>query len=228
MPRKPRFHLADVPVHVVQRGNNRDPIFFNDSDHQTYLTWLKEAAQRYLCDIHAYVLMTNHVHILATPKENESISRMMQYLGRKYVPYINRAYGRSGTLWEGRYRDSLVQDEKYLLTCMRYIELNPVRANMVRTASAYHWSSYTCNASGRKNELITPHRIYVALGKDELSRRFAYREIFDHYMEEETITEIRSAWQTGTPLGNERFKQKVEKTLKKKVGFSQRGRPKLE
>jgi len=228
MPRKPRFYVIGVPVHVVQRGNNRDPIFFDDSDYRAYLSWLKEAAERYQCEIHAYVLMTNHVHILATPKEKESISRMMQYVGRRYVPYINHTYGRSGTLWEGRYKGSLVQDEIYLLTCMRYIELNPVRANMVKTAAAYRWSSYSCNASGRKDDLITAHRLYLGLGKDDPSRRIAYKALFRHHMEEETVGAIRSAWQTGTPLGNERFKGKVEKTLRMKVGYAKRGRPRVE
>lgn len=225
MPRKPRFYVPGLPVHVVQRGNNRNQIFFKDADYMAYLDWLKEAAERYPCDIHAYVLMSNHVHILTTPKDQDAISRMMQYVGRRYVPYINHAHGRSGTLWEGRYKASLVQDDTYLLTCMRYIELNPVRANMVKTASAYRWSSYACNASGRKNELITPHKTYLALGKDDVSRRNAYKGLFRHLVEEETVKDIRAAWQTGTPLGNNRFKDKVEKTLKMKVGYAKRGRP---
>ena len=144
------------------------------------------------------------------------------------MPYINHTYGRSGTLWEGRYKGSLVQDEIYLLTCMRYIELNPVRGNMVKTAAAYRWSSYSCNASGRKDDLITPHRLYLGLGKDDPSRRIAYKALFRHHMEEDTIGEIRSAWRTGTPLGNDRFKEKIEKTLRMKVGYAKRGRPRVE
>ncbi|MCG6969628.1 MAG: transposase [Gammaproteobacteria bacterium] len=228
MPRKPRFYLPGVPVHVVQRGNNRGLIFFAEGDYPHYLDCLKEAADRYACKIHAYVLMSNHVHILASPENRDSISRMMQYVGRRYVPYINHTYERSGTLWEGRYKGSLVQDDRYLLACMRYIELNPVRAKMVKTAAAYRWSSYAANASGRSNPVITPHSVYLALGKDAQSRRAVYKAMFRSALDSQTMESIRSAWQTGTPLGNERFKQKIEKTLKMKVGYARRGRPRKE
>ncbi len=146
MPRKPRFFLPDVPAHIVQRGHSREPVFFEDTDYRAYLDWLGEAAERYECAIHAYVLMTNHAHILATPRDKHGISRMMQYIGRRYVPYINTTYGTSGSIWEGRYKASLINDEQYLLTCMRYIELNPVRANMARSPGHYRWSSYRANA----------------------------------------------------------------------------------
>jgi putative transposase len=172
--------------------------------------------------------MTNHVHILATPTEKDAVSRMMQYVGRRYVPYVNHTYNRSGTLWEGRYKGSLVQEENYFFACMRYIELNPIRAGMVKTAAAYRWSSYGSNASGRKSELVTPHQLYLALGADDQSRRRAYKALFQQRMTEETMGEIRAAWQTGTPLGNDRFKSKIEKTLKMKVGYAKRGRPKGE
>ena len=228
MPRKPRFYVPGVPVHVVQRGNNREKIFFDAADYPVYLNYLQEAAERYACKIHAYVLMTNHVHILVSPKEADAISRMMQYVGRRYVPYINRTYNRSGTLWEGRYKGSLVQDDFYLLACMRYIELNPVRAKITKTAAAYPWSSYPANASGRKSQIITPHSVYLALAKDESGRRAAYKKLFKQGVDVETLQDIRSAWQTGTPLGNDRFKQKIEKTLKLKVGYAKRGRPKKE
>ena len=157
MPRKPRFFLADIPAHIVQRGHSREPVFFEDSDYRAYLTWLGEAAQRYRCAIHAYVLMTNHVHLLATPRDKQGIPRMMQYVGRRYVPYINHSYATSGSIWEGRYKASLIQDEPYLLTCMRYIELNPVRAKMARSPGQYRWSSYRTNAQGIEDKRITPH-----------------------------------------------------------------------
>lgn len=225
MPRKPRYYLPGVPVHIVQRGNNRDPIFFEGNDYSTYLRWLQEAAERYKGEIHAYVLMTNHVHILATPKTQDAISLMMQYVGRHYVPYINYTYGRTGTLWEGRYKGSLVQDEHYLLSCMRYIELNPVRANMVKHPRQYKWSSYQTNAYGKDNLLITPHGSYMDLGRSYAVRQQAYRALFKAHMDEEVINAIRSAWQTGTPLGNDRFREKIERALKTKVGYSKRGRP---
>ncbi len=149
MPRKPRFFLPDIPVHVVQRGHSREPVFFEDSDYRAYLDWLAEAATRYECAIHAYVLMTNHVHILVTPREREGVSRMMQYVGRRYVPYVNYTYGTSGSIWEGRYKASLVHDDQYLLTCMRYIELNPVRANMTSTPGQYRFSSLPGECAGQ-------------------------------------------------------------------------------
>jgi putative transposase len=146
MPRKPRFFLPGVSAHVVQRGNNRQAVFYDDADYLTYLDWLEEGAKRYGCVIHAYVMMTNHVHLLATPQEKESISRLLQHVGRRYVPYINHTYGRSGTLWEGRFKASIVHASEYLLACYRYIELNPVRAGMVKTPRGYRWSSYRANA----------------------------------------------------------------------------------
>ena len=158
MPRKPRFFLPDVPVHVVQRGNNRQAVFFDDSDYRAYLSWIREGCERYGCEIHAYVLMTNHVHLLATPQATNSISRMLQYVGRRYVPYINHTYGRTGTLWEGRFKASLIHAEGYLLTCYRYIELNPVRAQMVEAPELYRWSSFRANALGGFERVVRPMR----------------------------------------------------------------------
>lgn len=225
MPRKPRFHLPDVPVHVIQRGNNRQAIFFAPEDYAAYREWLKEAGERYGCRIHAYVLMTNHVHLLLTPEDSEAISRTMQYVGRRYVPYVNREYARSGTLWEGRYKASLIDAEDYLLSCMRYIELNPLRAGMVKSPSAYRHSSYRANALGRADPLIDPHPVYLSLGRSAKRRREAYRALFHQSLEPKLLDDIRAGWQTGTPLGNDRFRQQIEKTLKTKVGYAKRGRP---
>ena len=225
MPRKPRFCLADVPVHIVQRGHSREPVFFEDNDYHAYLGWLAEAADRYACAIHAYVLMTNHIHILATPKDAQGISQLMQYLGRRYVPYINHTYGTSGSIWEGRYKASLIHDEQYLLTCMRYIELNPVRASMTSTPSHYRWSSYRANAQGKEDKLLTAHPLYISLGKTQASRLEAYKALFRAHLDEEDLKDIRAAWQTGTPLGNEYFKEKIERKLNSKVGQTRRGRP---
>lgn len=228
MPRKPRFYLPDLPVHAVQRGHSRDAVFYEDADYQAYLGWLREGAERYCCAIHAYVLMTNHVHVLATPSDSQGISRMMQYVGRRYVPYINYHYGTSGSLWEGRYKASLVQEENYLLTCMRYIELNPVRANMINHPREYRWSSYRTNGEGRDDPVITPHEIYLALGKSVIQRKEVYRALFKAHIDSDDIKQIRAAWQTGTPLGNDYFKEKVEAKLKTKVGQPRRGRPSKE
>lgn len=225
MPRKPRFYLPGVPVHAVQRGHSRQPVFYEEDDYRAYLGWLREAAARYRCAIHAYVLMTNHVHLLVTPSDVESLSRMMQYVGRRYVPYINYHYGTSGTLWEGRYKASLVQEEGYLLTCMRYIELNPVRAGMVAHPRDYRWSSYRGNGEGREDPLITLHHLYLSLGRTSTLRKEAYRALFKAHIDENEVKNIRAAWQTGTPLGNDYFKAQVEAKLKMKVGQPRRGRP---
>ena len=225
MPRKPRFFLPDLPAHIVQRGHSREPVFFEKEDYRAYLNWLKEASERYECAIHAYVLMTNHIHILATPKARNSISMLMQYIGRHYVPYINYTYGTSGSIWEGRYKSNIIHDEAYLLTCMRYIELNPVRAAMVKNPGAYQWSSYQANALGKDDELVTPHPLYQALGRNKSQRLAAYKALFKAHIDNEELGVIRASWQTGTPLGNDYFKQKVEDKLKCKVGQARRGRP---
>jgi len=149
MPRKPRFYLPGIPAHVIQRGNSRQAVFFSDEDYTAYLDWLKEGAEKHGCAIHAYVLMTNHVHLLMTPQTREAISKTIQFVGRHYVTYINHVYGRSGTLWEGRHKGCLISSEEYLFSCMRYIEMNPVRAGMVETPAEYPWSSYRWNATGR-------------------------------------------------------------------------------
>jgi len=225
MPRKPRFFLPDVPVHIVQRGHSRDPVFFEDGDYQAYLGWLEEAAERYHCDVHAYVLMTNHIHILVTPREKQSISRMMQYVGRRYVPYINFTYGTSGSLWEGRFKASLISDEQYLLTCMRYIELNPVRADMVKSPGYYRWSSYRHNAQDKGDMMVTEHPLYTSMGRTRAARCNNYKSLFKAHIDDGQLKSIRAAWQTGTPLGNELFQEKIERKLKTKIGQARRGRP---
>ncbi len=225
MPRKPRFYLPGIPAHIVQRGNCRQATFFDDDDYVAYLNWLHEGAQQHDCAIHAYVLMTNHVHLLATPQNTESISRLIQHVGRHYVTYVNHAYGKSGTLWEGRHKGCLISSDDYLLACMRYIELNPVRAGMVVSPGDYRWSSYRINATGGERGVITPHPLYLALGQSPKERAYAYRELFRNVLEPDEVHNIRTTVQAGTPLGNERFKQQIEQTLHRKVGHSRRGRP---
>ena len=163
MLRRPRLMLPNVPLHLIQRGNNRQVCFVADEDFRFYLDWLKEYADKTGCRIHAYVLMTNHVHLLVSSPSANGVGAMMKALGQRYVQYVNRTYQRSGTLWEGRFRSCLTQDEVYLLSCMRYIELNPVRAGMVVHPGEYRWSSYRCNAQGEADPLISPHSIYAAL-----------------------------------------------------------------
>ena len=225
MPRKPRFFLPEIPVHIVQRGNNRQPIFFDDGDYRAYLNWLKEAGKRYGCDVHAYVLMTNHVHLLLTPQERDSASRALQYLGRRYVPYINQNYGRTGTLWEGRFKANLVQEEGYVMACYRYIEMNPVRAGMVASPGDYPWSSYRFNAAGEASDWLVQHVRYQGLGSTAASRQTAYRQLFDNSLPPDLVSDLRCFLQTGTPLGNDKFRERIETVLKVKIGHSTRGRP---
>ncbi|MBU1426199.1 MAG: transposase [Gammaproteobacteria bacterium] len=224
MPRRPRVNLAEHPQHVVQRGHNREACFFADEDYLFYLHWLREGAKKYCCDIHAYVLMTNHVHLLLTPHHPDAISLLMQSLGRRYAQYVNRIYRRSGSVWEGRFKASLIQAEAYLMTCYRYIELNPVRAEMVRDPGEYRWSSYRWHGLGMSNELITDHPLYVAQGMEEEARRAAYRALFRAHLDAEALDEIRKATSRSLPLGSERFKEQVEAVLGKRVGLQPRGR----
>ena len=225
MPRKPRFFLPDVPVHAVQRGNNRQAIFFDENDYRIYLDLIRDGAVHYGCAVHAYVLMTNHVHLLLTPHASGSVSALMQWVGRYYVPYVNHTYGRSGTLWEGRFKASLVQEQHYLLACYRYIELNPVRAGMVESPEQYPWSSHRCNALGDPDRLVTPHGEYRALGESPQARRAAYRALFGTFLDAKWVDEVRACLQTGTPLGNDRFREQIEQALDRKVGNARRGRP---
>ena len=225
MPRKPRFFLPDVPIHAIVRGNSRSDIFIEDADKAAYLEIAKEAAQLYEVSIHAYVLMDNHVHWLISSPVPENLSQFMQYLGRRYVPYFNHKYERSGTLWEGRFKASLVDSEVYLLRCYQYIELNPVRADMVANPEDYVWSSYRSNAMAEDNPVISPHEVYLQLGASDSQRAQAYRASFSAKLGENTLKAIRNAVQTGTPLGSDQFKEQIESRLGVKVGFDQRGRP---
>jgi putative transposase len=217
--------LTNIPTHIVQRGNNRQAIFFEDEDYRTYLGWVDEAARRWECAIHAYVLMTNHVHLLVTPRDAEAISRFMQYVGRRYVPYVNRKYRRTGTLWEGRFKSSPVQSEAYLLVCYRYIEMNPTRAGMAAAPADYPWSSCRHNALGESNPILTAHPEYLALGDSDDRRQAAYRRLLADDLEQTAVEQVRACLQTGTPFGNDRFREQIQRTLGRKVGYSKRGRP---
>jgi len=225
MPRKPRFNLIGIPQHVIQRGNNREPCFYSEQDHTRYLEDLKNALELNNCALHAYVLMTNHVHLLVTPFTDHGVSHMMQDLGRKYVQYINHSYKRSGTLWEGRYKSSLVDTEAYLLTCMRYIELNPVRANMVLHPAEYKWSSYQHNAQGITSSIISSHPHYMSLGANTEERLHAYRELFRHHMDNNILHDIREALNQELVLGRDDFKDKIERMAQRQTRRGKDGRP---
>ena len=226
MARLPRYFIKNVPLHIILRGNNREPIFGNDADVQFFKEALLDAARRHGLAILAYVFMTNHIHLLATPDKDESTPKTMQSVGRRYVQYFNVRYGRTGTLWEGRYRATVVDAENYLFECMRYIELNPVRAEMVRHPRDYPWSSYRANGEGRADQLVSPHPLYRSLAKEENQRWVAYRGLVKAPMSAERLGEIRECTNKGWALGSGRFKSKVERLAERRATPLPRGRSK--
>jgi len=201
MPRPRRVILPSIPLHIIQRGNNRIPCFAAHNDYLVYLDMLRECAFDCGCAVHAYVLMSNHVHLLLSPNDENGVSTMMQRLGGRYVLYFNRRHARTGTLWEGRFRASVVHDERYLMICHRYIELNPVRACMVDAPADYPWSSHRANAFGRQDSLLTPHSLYTRLGKGPATRQAAYRHLFSEALSNETLDQLRQAGKSNRPLG---------------------------
>ena len=223
MARQPRLVLVGHPQHVIIRSNNRDPIFYADADYRFYLEKLKECCNKHQCVVHAYVLMTNHVHLLITPYTQQGISKVVQMLGRYYVQYFNFQYKRTGTLWEGRYKASLIDSDMYALVCYRYIELNPVRASMVDHPSEYPWSSYRCNAVGCVNDVISPHFAYTGLGDTAKSRQDAYRALFDGLIDETTLDHIREMANKGWVLGSDYFKAKIAERINRQVEPKLRG-----
>lgn len=225
MPRQPRLDLAHIPQHIVQRGNDRQPCFFTDIDRVRYLQVLREIALREKCAVHAYVLMTNHVHLLMTPTATGQISRVMQSLGRRYVRYVNDRYRRTGTLWEGRYKSSLVDRDTHLLHCYRYIELNPMRARMTADPIDYPWSSHACNAFGRDDPLVHPHANYLALGNTRSERCAAYRTLAMEALSEDDLNTIRAHLQRQHALGTDRFRAAIEAQLQRRAGPAKIGRP---
>jgi len=211
MPRTPRLCPVGIPQHIIQRGNNRQVCFANEEDFATYAQWLHEAAERYSTDIHAWVFMSNHIHLLATPQQEGAISAMMQHLGRRYVRYFNSQYQRTGTLWEGRFKSCLIDSDHYLLRCQRYIELNPVRARMVAQPDEYRWSSYHSHARGIESGLWTPHPQYLQLGANKVQRIKAYRALFTEVLSDGEIDRIRESLKRGHALGNDRFRAEMER-----------------
>jgi putative transposase len=209
MARLPRYALPGHPQHVIQRGNNRAALFAGDHDYTVFRDCLLEACERHGCLIHAYVFMTNHVHLLVTPLGETAISKMMQSVGLSYVRHFNTSYRRTGTLWEGRYRATLVDTDRYFFSCSGYIELNPVRAGIVSHPRDYRWSSYRANALGRADRLITPHARYQELGTEGPSRREAYRALFAPGIDDRMLRAIRRATNHGWALGGARFRKEV-------------------
>ena len=226
MARLPRYSIINQPQHIIQQGRDGQQIFFEDQDYQYFHDCLDAAAYNYQLEVHAYVLMPDHVHILATPGNTDSISRTTQSIGRNYVQYFNECYSGSGTLWEGRYRATVVESRQYLLACSRYIELNPVRNGLVSKPTDYRWSSYAHNALGKFDEMITAHKQYQQLGDDDKSRVKAYRALFKQKLGAEMVQQITDATLKGWVLGDSKFARKIEKLSGRRATQLPKGRPK--
>ncbi len=223
MARLSRLCLPGIPQHIIQRGNNRQVCFGSEEDFAAYAHWLAEYSRKYRVAIHAWVFMTNHVHLLVTPETETGVSKMMQTLGRHYVRYFNYTYKRTGTLWEGRFKSCIVDEENYLLVCQRYIELNPVRAGMAALPGDYVWSSYQANGLGKPMKLWTPHRVFCELGATTDQRATAYCELFRGQLDASLLHQIRQATNQSMALGSDRFKQEVERMSGRRVTTLKRG-----
>ena len=210
MPRQPRIVIPDQPLHIMHRGNNRQDVFLCFKDHQRFLEDLAVSLKKSECSLHAYVLMTNHFHLLLSPPSGKALSRLMHSIGRRYVRYFNAEYKRSGTLWEGRFKSSVIDSEAYLLTCYRYIEENPVRADMVETPEYYRWSSYHHNALGKDDKLITEHELYKQIPRIGSEDRGAYRELFTSPLQKTEIELISECVEKDEVLGDDRFHGRIE------------------
>ncbi len=225
MARLPRITPVNIPTHIIQRGNNRQVCFGSDADHSAYAGWLKEYSNSDEVDLHTWAMMTNHVHLLSTPRQEGAIPKMMQALGCCYVRYFNHLYNRSGTPWEGRYKSCPVQTERYLLETYRYIEFNPLSAGMVLAPGRYRWSGYQVNALGKRSELCTPHREHIALGRDPEDRRNKYCALFEYTFDTRLLEQIRSATNKGMVVGNDQFRRKIEVLTGRRVREKKRVRP---
>ena len=225
MARLPRLSLAGLPHHIIQRGNNRQPVFLSPVDQQFFLDVLHDNARRSGVALHAYVLMPNHFHLLLTPDTDEALPQMMQSLGRSYVRYFNDRHGRSGTLWEGRYRSTLIQPERHLLACMAYIDLNPVRDGLVAEAREYPWSSHGHYAGLRAERLVTPHPLYWSLGNTPFAREAAYAEMVRGGLPASQQLALTDATLSGWALGDEKFVADLQKKTLRRVARTRAGRP---
>jgi putative transposase len=223
MARLGRYFVEGQPLHVIQRGNDRKAVFFSEDDYARYREWLSAASEGNGLKVHAFVLMTNHVHLLVTPQAEDSLPRTMQSLGRRYVRHINRTCRRTGTLWEGRYRAAPIDSEEYFIACCRYIELNPVRARMVDHPRAWRWSSYRAHAEGREDALAAFHDSFRRLGRTVEERQAAYRKLIRDKLDPAFVDALRAATNGGWALGGERFRKEIEEAAGRRVAPLPRG-----
>jgi putative transposase len=227
MARLPRLTVAGYPHHIIQRGNNRQPIFASTPDYDVLLDMLIEHSRKERVAVHAYVLMSNHFHLLATPETVEGIPQMMQSVGRRYVRYFNQRQARTGTLWEGRYRSTLIQAERYLLACMAYIDLNPVRAAMVADPADYRWSSHASYVGRRVDRLVTPHPLYWEMGNTPFAREAAYRELVHSGVSSEQQRALTDSALRGWALGEPDYVADLQRRTERRITKAKAGRPPL-
>ena len=225
MARKPRFNLKDHPQYIMQRGHNRLPCFFDKEDYAYFLDCLEKSARQYQCEVHAYTLLETEIHILVTPRIQGGVSQMMQSLGRRYVQYVNHKYHRSGTLWEGRYKSTLVDAAGYLITCYRYIESLAVEKGLADAVENYPWSSYMNHAQGKESALLTEHSMFGELGENEDASRQQYRELFRYEIDPGTKKHIIETLNLELVLGGDLFKSRIQNLVNRPVRPLKRGRP---
>jgi len=225
MARLPRLTIPGYPHHVIQRGNNRQAIFASDADRRVLLSLWAEYAEKFQVAVHAYVLMSNHFHLLVTPGTEDGLPQMMQAVGRRYVRHFNDVHGRSGTLWEGRYRSTLIETERYLLACLAYIDLNPVRAGLVAAPADCPWSSHTHHIGLRHDSLITPHALVWALGNTPFAREAAYAELVSHGLSAADQQALTEATLKGWALGSADFLNDLKRRTERRAAPMKAGRP---
>jgi putative transposase len=225
MARLPRLVVPDQPHHVVQRGNDGQTVFRDDADYAVFLDWLRDAAKQFKVAIHAYVLLPSQFHLLATPSDSVGLGRLMQWIGRYYVPYFNQKYNRSGTLWQGRYKATVIDADWYFMTCSRYIEFQPVQCGIAGSPEDYCWSSYAHHAGIRSDPLVIDHPLYWALGNTPFEREAVYRNLGEHGLSKNELALVRDATLKGWALGSEHFKANLEKKINRRVSPAKPGRP---
>lgn len=225
MARLPRLVVPHQPHHVIQTGIDSQQVFRDDTDYQAFLGWLREASRQFKVAIHAYVLLPGEVQLLVSPADADGLGRMMQWIGRQYVPYFNAKYRRTGTLWQGRYRATVIESAQYFLSCCRYIESEPVRSGLVADPEHYRWSSYVHHAGVQPDPVITDHALYWALGNTPFDREAVYKSLMEQGLSTSEVNLFRTAARKGWPLGSERFKAELEKQINRRVAPAKRGRP---
>jgi putative transposase len=225
MARLPRLVIPSQPHHLIQRGHNGQPVFVDAADYQAFLGWLRGACRGFKVALHAYVLMPEQLQLLASPADATGLGQMMQWIGRYYVPYFNQKHGRSGSLWQGRYKTSVIDAGSYLLSCSRYIEQAPVGHGLAGAARDYPWSSYAHHVGTRADPLITDHPLYWALGNTPFEREAAYLALAGEALGADQVRALEQALLKGQPLGSDQFKLALERQVKRPVMPAKRGRP---